>query len=94
MYSGKFLNLDRFHRLRPSDWLSRTDQQAGNPHQLNITRNKKRQKMVALLPNSLAAGGGFEPPQPGPEPGVLPLDDPAKKLPQKIVKITKPVKRK
>ena len=25
----------------------------------------------------LAAGGGLEPPPPGPEPGVLPLDDPA-----------------
>lgn len=24
-----------------------------------------------------AAGGGLEPPLPGPEPGVLPLDDPA-----------------
>src|SRR4029077_9688537 len=24
----------------------------------------------------LAGGGGFEPPLPGPEPGVLPLDDP------------------
>src|ERR687892_192688 len=28
---------------------------------------------------ALAGGGGFEPPLPGPEPGVLPLDDPPPK---------------
>src|SRR5262245_7605596 len=28
------------------------------------------------LSRMLAGGGGFEPPLPGPEPGVLPLDDP------------------
>src|SRR2546426_11859618 len=30
----------------------------------------------------LAGGGGFEPPLPGPEPGVLPLDDPPPNLPR------------
>jgi hypothetical protein len=28
-------------------------------------------------PARLTAGGGIEPPPPGPKPGVLPLDDPA-----------------
>jgi hypothetical protein len=30
----------------------------------------------------MAAGQGFEPQLPGPEPGVLPLDDPAPSLPR------------
>src|SRR5687767_10802273 len=31
---------------------------------------------TALCEPGEAGGGGFEPPLPGPEPGVLPLDDP------------------
>ena len=43
----------------------------------------------------LAGGGGFEPPLPGPEPGVLPLDDPPPKptAPPTISQGPRPVQR-
>ena len=33
--------------------------------------------LVPIVREAMAAGQGFEPQLPGPEPGVLPLDDPA-----------------
>src|ERR671923_104392 len=41
----------------------------------------------------LAGGGGFEPPLPGPEPGVLPLDDPPPKPPRATFTIPQPAPR-
>ncbi len=66
----------------------------GNKFRVEIKKDKRVFFRCPSLRISdcYAAGRGFEPRLPGPEPGVLPLDDPAVKLQQKIVKITKPVK--
>src|SRR5688572_7755511 len=40
------------------------------------SRRWGRPVQLAATPGEMAGGGGLEPPLPGPEPGVLPLDDP------------------
>ena len=76
----------RAARVSRSRQGTRTDTSAGrNPYKwlrddvTSVTGHGQRPsaRSRGCVPEIMAAGQGFEPQLPGPEPGVLPLDDPA-----------------